>query len=218
MNQILKVEPLHHQVYLIVKSNILEGGFQPGERIVELKLAEKFGVSRGPVREAIRMLLQDGLLVQKEGVIQVFNPDRKDILEVFTCRQSLESLAAKLAADHITTEQLKRMEAILQDTDQAFRDENSHDLSLFDQQFHDIVIEASGNQQLIQLMEVIKAKIVYIRNCIIRNFYRHFLDFNREHHQIYQALAASDGKRAEELMRSHIERNLQVSYTLIQQQ
>ncbi len=213
--QVRKTEPLHNQAYQIIKKMIVEGELNPGERIVEVKLAERLGTSRGPIREALRMLEQDGLLVQNESSLYIFNPNPQEIIDVFQCRQGLESLAAKLAADHITDEELKQMEHIIQQTRRAFETENTKEVSHYDQQFHDLVAYSSKNQQLIQLYELLKSKIVFIRSRIINNYYRNFSNFVDEHQVIYEALKARNSSKAEEDMRSHIQQNLEVSFTLI---
>jgi DNA-binding GntR family transcriptional regulator len=213
--QVKKTELLHNQVYQIINNMIMEGHLHPGERLVEIKLAEKLGTSRGPVREAIRMLVQDGLLVQNEGVLNIFNPKSKEIIEVFECRQALESLAAKLAANHISDDQLSQLELIIQQSKTALKSGNVEEIGKLDQQFHDIIAISSENQQLIQLYEVLRTKIIYIRTCIIRNFYKNFLYFVDEHQNIFEALKARNSLKSEDEMRSHIQKNLEVSYSLI---
>lgn len=81
MSQIVKPESLHIQAYNILKQSILDGERQPSERIVEAKVAGILGISRGPVREAIRMLIQDGLLVYNDGFVKVYEPTIDDSSE-----------------------------------------------------------------------------------------------------------------------------------------
>jgi DNA-binding GntR family transcriptional regulator len=212
--QVTKIEPLHNQVYQLIKQMIVEGKLRPGERVVEVKLAERLGTSRGPIREAIRMLVQDGLLVQNEKVLSIFNPNARDIIDVFQCRQGLECLAARLAAEHITDEQLEQLEQIIQKSRKALENEDTEELSQLDQQFHDLIAFSSNNGQLIQLYEVIKSKIIYIRTCIIRNYYKNFLNFLDEHQLIYEALKERNPIKADDEIRMHIQKNLEVSYTL----
>ncbi|AUJ25066.1 GntR family transcriptional regulator [Virgibacillus dokdonensis] len=72
--RIVKPESLHLQTYAILKEEILEGAYRPGERVVEAKIANQLGISRGPVREAFRMLIQDGLLIYNDGFVRVYHP------------------------------------------------------------------------------------------------------------------------------------------------
>lgn len=116
MREIQKTEPLHSQVYAILKTMIMERDFAPGERLVETKVAVQLGVSRGTVREAFQMSLKDGLLTRNNNVISVYNPTVQDIVDVYECRKSLESLAVKLATSHITDDQLKRLGIVLKES------------------------------------------------------------------------------------------------------
>lgn len=203
-DSISKVEPLHIQAYNILKKNIIEGGFQPGEKITELRLAETFGISRGPVREVIRMLIHDGLLVQNDGPVQVYHPSKNDIIEVFLCRECLEALATRLACDKMSPKVKEQLLTNVENTKRAIAERNASELSRLDQQFHEIIIGASGNKQLIQLSGLIQAKVAYMRNQILSHFYQHFVDTVDEHLRIVQALIEGEGAKAEEEMRNHI--------------
>ncbi len=206
----MKSEPLHTQAYNIIKTLLLEGEFTPGERLVEVKLAEKLGVSRGPIREALRMLMQDGLIIQNKGPIQVYQPTRQDLEEVFQCREGLEALAVQLAVKKISKKQRDQLFLNIEKTREANKQKLFSELGKLDQEFHNLIIMASENQHLIQLMEVIKAKVIFIRNYTIRGYYPKLHDFIGEHERIYQALLKKDEKEAEAEMRSHIKRSLEV--------
>ncbi|ERI11390.1 GntR family transcriptional regulator [Aneurinibacillus aneurinilyticus] len=207
MDNIVKSEPLHLQAYNIIKSSILEGDFQPGERLVESKLASKFGVSRGPIREAIRMLTQDGLLLQDEGFVQVFQPTAQDIIDIFQCRQGLEAIAVRLAAQFISADEQKQLLEYIHQTKEAYIQNKVKELGLLDQKFHDLIIEGSRNKQLLQLMEVIKSKIIYIRNNIIPSEDIYYIP---DHHErIYQAILEKDEEKAEREIITHIQKGLE---------
>jgi DNA-binding GntR family transcriptional regulator len=218
MKEIKKTEPLHSQVYQIVKEMILEGKYQPGERLVETKVAEKLGVSRGTVREAFRMLTKDDLLVQNDNILFVYNPSAQDILDIYECRKSLESLSAKLAATNIKDEQLNQLHLIIEDSKVALKINNTQKLTQLNQQFHDIITFASQNKQLIQLFEVIKAKVLYIRNCILKEWSESFADLVNDHEQIYLALKDRNPTKTEEQMGIHIQRSLKVANTSLDKQ
>ncbi|MEH7176845.1 GntR family transcriptional regulator [Neobacillus vireti] len=213
MSVIKKTELLHSQVYNIVKTMIMMGEYQPGERLVETKVAEKLGVSRGTVREAFRMLIKDDLLVQNESMLFVYNPSSLDILDVFECRKSLESLAAKLAANNIKNEQLDQLEHIIQESEKALVSNDTEELTNLNQQFHDLIALASQNKQLIQLFEVINAKVLYIRNCILKNRFKNFEEFVADHKRIYLALKEGNSTKSEQEMRSHIQKSLEQAST-----
>ena len=124
MKEIQKTELLHNQVYHILKGMIIDSGeYQPGERLVETRVAEKIGVSRGTIREAFQMLLKDYLLVRNGKAISVYNPSVQDIIDVYQCRISLESLAVKLATQNITDEELSKLAEVINDSKIALNDE-----------------------------------------------------------------------------------------------
>ncbi|MBK5502654.1 FCD domain-containing protein [Peribacillus sp. TH14] len=218
MRGIKKTEPLHSQVYTIVKEMILEGKYQPGERLVETKVAENIGVSRGTVREAFRMLTKDDMLVQDGNVLLVYNPTAQDILDLYECRKSLESLAARLAAHNITEEQLNELEQIIDESKEALIKNDKQKLTNLNQQFHDIIACASLNKQLIQLFEVIKTKVLYIRNCILKELMESFPDLVNDHIQIYSALKDRNPLKTEEKMGEHIQRSLKVANEALNKQ
>lgn len=206
---IQKAEPLHLQAYQIIRSLLLDGTFAPGERLVEVKLAERLGVSRGPIREAIRMLVQDGLLIENEGPIHVYQPTHQDLIQLFQCRESLEVLAIQLAVSKLTVQQLADLQLNIEQTREAFEQKRFSQVGQLDQDFHDQIIEAASNQQLSMLMNVIKGKIVYIRNTMIRNQYAYLHDFIGEHERIYHALQKRDSQQAETQMRLHIQSSVE---------
>ncbi len=204
MSQIVKPESLHIQAYNILKQSILDGERQPSERIVEAKVAGTLGISRGPVREAIRMLIQDGLLVYNDGFVKVYSPTIDDIREIFQCRESLESLAVKLAINNLTENVIKTLEDNLAETKDVV--DQGKALKQLDQQFHTIIIEASQNNHLIQMLNMIKTKIHYMRNSMVgATFYPTLLE---EHEQIYDAIIKQDIEVATNRMSEHIDRGL----------
>lgn len=213
MSEIKKTEPLHIQAYHIVREKIIKGEYQPNERLVESRLAEQLGISRGTVREAIRLLTKDELLVNKENSIYVYNPSRQDIQDIFECRRSLESLAVKLAAQNISDEQIMELERIIKDSKEALANNDAKQHANLNQQFHDTIVVSSQNKQLVQLFEVINAKVLYIRNCILTEHPCSLWELINDHEQILQALQERDSVKAEGFMNKHIERSLEVVHS-----
>lgn len=210
MREIQKTEPLHIQVYQIVKEKIIKGEYNPNERLVESKVAEQLGVSRGTVREALRMLTKDELLEQKESSLYVYNPSPNDILDIYECRRSLECLSVKLAAKNITDDQLKELEQIIKDSKEALAKNDTETHTFLNQQFHDTIALASQNKQLVQLFEVINAKVQYIRNCFLKEHSYSLSVLINDHEQIFQALKDRDPNKAKLFMHQHIEKSLEV--------
>ncbi|WP_106497965.1 GntR family transcriptional regulator [Lentibacillus sp. Marseille-P4043] len=207
MSRIVKPESLHLQAYNIIKKGILEGDYQPSERVVEARMADKLGISRGPVREALRMLIQDGLLNYNDGFVRVYQPTVQDVVEIFQCRESLETLAISLAIKHISDEEQKQLATNLKETSQAFANDKSMELGKLDQQFHDIIITASKNKQLMELLDVIRTKIHYMRTSMVNgDFYPSFVE---EHERIYQILLEGNEEEAATIMKKHINKGLE---------
>ncbi|MGX9134873.1 GntR family transcriptional regulator [Rummeliibacillus sp. JY-2-4R] len=209
MKKIQKAELLHNQVYQILKDMIMNGEFQPGERLVETRIAENIGVSRGTLREAFQMLLKDELLIRNDKTIFVYNPSIQDIFDVYECRKSLESLAAKLATLHITDKQLTRLNKVVQESKDALRANNTDLLTNLNQEFHDLIDLSSHNKQLIQLCNLIKTKSLFIRNRFLKIHFKDFSDFIDDHESILVAINKKDSLKAEENMRSHIQKSLE---------
>ena len=204
MGEIVKPELLHLQVYQILKKSIMDGERKPSERIVESQIAKQLGISRAPVREAIRLLVHDGLLEHKGNFIVVYEPSVQDIIEIFQCRQSLEALAVQLAIEHGTEETFIKLKNNMEETERYLN--NGMQLKQLDQQFHTIITNASGNNHLIQLLETIKTKIHYMRNSMVKTtFYTTLID---EHEKILLYMEQKDVVRATETMKQHVQRGL----------
>lgn len=205
MSSIIKSESFHLQAYNIIKKSIMEGERKPSERIVEAKVANQLGISRGPVREAIRMLIQDGLLIYNDGFVRVYQPTVQDVIEIFQCRESLETLAIRLAIKNITDTEREQLATNIKET------KNTLELGLvlgeMDQQFHTIIFHASKNNQLIELLEVIKMKVHYMRNSMVGGeFYPSFIE---EHERIFEIVVEGNEAEAVKIIRNHIKKGLE---------
>lgn len=208
MRKIEKKDLLNHQVYEIFKEMIMNGDFIPGERIVETKAAEKLGVSRGTIREAIQMLLKDELLYRTGNFINVFNPSVQDIIDIYECRKSLETLAVRLAVINISHEHLESLTKINKDSRMALQQNDIKTHTRLNQEFHDIIQVASKNKQLIQFCDLIKTKLLYIRNRFLKNNLNNLDEYMGDHEDILVAIKDRDSKKAEYLMLNHIDKSL----------
>lgn len=207
MEKVIKQEPLHMQVYNILKSQILRAKYPPGSKIIESKLAKKFDVSRGTVREAIRMLTQDGLLIQNKGVTTLFNPSNKDIIDISVCRESLELLAIQLSIKNISDEEIKKLEHTVEISEKLQKEEKYDEIGKYDEEFHRIIVESTRNNQLIQLMNVIRSKVIYMMSFIVHeNLY---LPPLQHHKDILEALKRRDEEEAIRAMKVHLNYSLE---------
>ena len=197
---------LQEKVYEHLKQAILTGEIQPGERLLETRLAESLGVSRIPVREAIRKLERDGLIVAfpRRG-IYASSLSPKDIDDVYTVRVVLEGLAARLAAEHRTDEHLAQLDAIVARMKSQAEQGDSAGLFATGRSFHEVVLSASGNGKLPPLMETLRSQIERIRRLRMQVSSRTG-DVYQEYVVILGAIRAGDGAAAESAMRAHVER------------
>ncbi|MDH7576569.1 MAG: GntR family transcriptional regulator [Bacillota bacterium] len=198
-------KPLREVVFETLREAIINGTLRPGERLMEIQLAEELGVSRTPVREAIRKLELEGfvVMVPRKGAY-VAGISLKDIADVFEVRASLEALAAGLAAERITGEELEELERILVRKAKIIEEEN---LSLFvesDSKFHDTLYQMSRNQRLIQILSNLRDEIQRFR-AVSLAYPGRMREALEEHRKIVEAIAERDVIQAQALAREHIE-------------
>ena len=156
--------PLRDVVFKTLRQGILTGELKPGERLMEIHLAQKLGVSRTPIREAIRMLELEGLvtMVPRKGaeVARISEDDLKDVLEV---RKVLESLATRLACERITEEQKIMLSNAADEFVKATSSGDATAIAQADVRFHDEIINASGNKRLAQMINNLAERIYRYR-------------------------------------------------------
>jgi DNA-binding GntR family transcriptional regulator len=192
-------------VFQTLRQAILKGELKPGERLMEIKLAETLGVSRTPIREAIRKLELEGLVIMipRKGaaVANITEKDTKDVLEV---RRTLEMFAVEVACDRITKEQL----AALKEAAKAFEaSKGSNDLIRIaetDMHFHEIIYEATHNERLVQMLNNLREnmyryRIEYLKDA---NYYDSLVN---EHQEILDAIESGNKEKAGICMRDHID-------------
>lgn len=205
------------QVYEYLRDQIISGGIEPGQRLIEEKIAEELGVSRSPVREAIRRLEKDGLVsVQPLGGVTVFNPTIQDYQYLFECRFHLEPLAAKYAAERRTQQQIEDMEIILHKTAMGLNDHDRKMIHELNQSFHQIIVEASSNPFLIKMITELRGVISFYRSSILEIDPLRKDTVVRDHYDIFQAVKENDTKKAEKSMKKHLEADYQLYLKTIQ--
>ena len=196
--------PLRDVVFNTLRRAILKGELEPGERLMEIALANRLGVSRTPIREAIRKLELEGLVVMipRKGaeVARITEKDLRDVLEV---RTSLEKLAIELACERITEEELMDM----QKTCQAFCDSlKTDDLTTIaekDVAFHDVIFKATKNARLIQILNNLREQMYRYRLEYLKDTELH-PRLVEEHQKILEAVMGRDKEKAVRLIQEHI--------------
>lgn len=206
---ITKAPPLYEQVYQTLRRALLEGRFAPGARLTESRLAGELGVSRTPIREAVRQLQQDGLLVtDDQGRIRVPEPDIDDLRELYECRVALETLAARRAAERISEADLVAMDQALRDSDRALAAGDTLAVLGHNTSFHDWLGRAGGNRRLAELLSEVRARIVYLRAMVIQGS-SVAADVLREHREILDCLRRRDPEAVARAVQRHLEADLQ---------
>ena len=197
-------KPLRDIVFEAIKEAILKGRIKPGERLMEVQLAEEMGVSRTPVREAIRKLELEGLVVMvpRKGAY-VSGLTMKDAAEVFEIRSSLEGLAAALAAERITDDEIKMLDKILSEITKASEKGDAETVIKKDVEFHQILFNASRNERLAQIVNNLKEQIDRFRIQSFSNPLR-VKNVVSEHKAIIDAIKQGDSESAEKLAKAHI--------------
>ncbi|TYL46954.1 GntR family transcriptional regulator [Marinomonas sp. IMCC 4694] len=215
MNNLISIKSatLSEDIAQQLSNAIVQGHIPQGSKISEPELAKQYGVSRGPLREAIVKLEGLGLVTRTANVgARVIQLNIQDMLDTFTMREALEGMAARLAAHNMPADEVLKLYALL-DKHQAHLDNNKDDHYLQqggNDDFHQRIIHASQNVKLIRLL----TEELY---AVIRMYRRHTADQRsdprqalREHRAILDAIANHEGDLAELLMRRHISRASQL--------
>lgn len=196
-------KPLRELVYEQLKNQILEGKIAPGTRMMEVNLAEEMGVSRTPVREAIRKLEKDGLVViEPRRGAYASEISVQDIIDTLTVRSNLEALAASIAAEYILEEELAELERITDQFEDAINNGEVDDMVELDEQFHRQIVVSSRNKTLGQLSETVQELALRFRYLYYDDFsrYRHMPS---EHNRIIAALRSKNPDKAADAARIH---------------
>ncbi|MBQ1396362.1 MAG: GntR family transcriptional regulator [Eubacterium sp.] len=196
--------PLREIVYEELKRRIMTGKITPHTRMMEVDLAEDMGVSRTPVREAIRKLEKEGLVtIEPRKGAYASDISTEDMVNVLTVREELEALAAGIAASRITGEQISRMEHLTDLYAQAIEANDTAAIIDYDEQFHQAIVSVTDNRTLIQFVSNLQELVLRFRYLYYEDFSR-YRNMPEEHHHIIDALKSGDEKRASEVVREHI--------------
>ena len=202
MNEYL---PLRDVVFNTLRQAILKGELEPGERLMEIQLSERLGVSRTPIREAIRKLELEGLvlMIPRKGaeVAKISETSLREVLEV---RRSLEELAAEMACQRIGERELLDLEEAEEAFAEAIINGEPMEIAESDEHYHDLIYQATGNSRLVQIL-----------NNLREQMYRYRLEYIKdedkrqilvvEHEHILQALKNHDIQDAKSAVRGHID-------------
>ncbi|TDF95442.1 GntR family transcriptional regulator [Paenibacillus piri] len=199
-----KFIPAYRQSYEIIRDMILNGALPQGTKVVEEKLAAELGVSRTPIRESIRKLEQEGLIVNKK----VVTPTEKDLRNTFQVRILLEGYSARCAATYLRDTELQALQECVRIGHTGSIDE----IMSANERFHEIIVQASNNAAMIDIIDRMQSVIYLFRRTVVYYNRPFLID---EHERIYEAIQARDGQQAELLMQQHLQADLEFCLHLL---
>ena len=202
MNQ-FKTTSLADQIFERLENDIIQGVYPRGEILTELRLAEELGVSRTPIREALRRLEQERLIESAGKGSVVLGITETDLLDIMTIRERVEGGAAYYAAQNITPEGIKEMSDIVDLQEFYFSRKDAAHLHQVDDRFHDAICQLSNRNVLIDTLLPLLRKTRRYRKLSLENWDR-TSNTKQEHYAIYQAIVSGNAPLAEELTAKHI--------------
>lgn len=206
MNEYL---PLRDVVFNTLRQAILRGELKPGERLMEIQLANKLGVSRTPIREAIRKLELEGLvlMIPRKGaeVAEITEKSLRDVLEV---RRALEELAVELVCEKITDEKIQDLKDAAEDFKASLKERDITRIAEADVKFHDVIYIATDNQKLIQLLNNLREQMYRYRVEYLKrsDFHQQLID---EHEEIIETIESGQKDRAVQVVCQHVDNQVE---------
>ena len=199
------VTTIREQVYKILRDDICQGAYPPGTRLQEVELAEGLNVSRSPVREALRQLAADGLLLEipNKGVyVKEFTV--KDIEEIYDLRVMLESYGIMHSTGHITAMRRERLLGLLKDMEDFLRKDDLQSYTSLDERLHNHIVHLGDNSLINDTYDRVRSMNQQFRilSLMDQQRFRESLD---EHREIVHALVTGDLKHADDVNRHHLE-------------
>ncbi len=202
--------PLRDVVFKTLRQGILTGELKPGERLLEMHLAQRLGVSRTPIREAMRKLELEGLviMVPRRGA-EVANISSKSLKDVLEVRVALDSLAASLACERITQEGLDELHRACEEFAKTTREKelDATKIAKADVALHDVIVRATGNERLQQMISNLSEQMYRYRFEYIKDASYH-ARLIEEHERIYEYIRLRDKEKAVDEITNHIHNQL----------
>ena len=197
--------PLRDVVFNTLRDAILTGKLVPGERLMENQLADKLGVSRTPVREALRMLELENLveLVPRKGA-QVLDMSEKDITNILEVRSALEGLATSVACKKMSKEDLQQLKNMEVDFEKAVADNDVERFVDIDEDFHDLIFSATENDKLINIFRNLRIQLYRYRMAQAKNNDTSMSTIVAHHRSIIRAIENHDAEEGASIAQGHI--------------
>ena len=198
-------QTLREKILETIREAILKGTLKPGEKVAEPELAERFGISRTPIREAFRQLESEGYLtvIPRKGAV-VAALSEQDVQEFYAIKSTLEGYAAELAASRLTEKELEKLEAINERLKQLAAEGDVKAFFRVHNEFHDLFVKAAGNSKLYELIQQLGMKFNRLRMASLSVDGRMAISV-AEHERLIEAFRDQDGARAENLVKKTAE-------------
>lgn len=201
---LLQTSSLADVVQQEVERAILAGEYAPGSKLIEATLAQKLGVSRGPVREAFRMLEEAGLVrTEKNRGVFVRDIPIDEAVEIFDLRAAMDELVGRQLAVHITPAQLKEVRGLVDAMEKAVKAEDAYTYHLLNLQFHDRLVDMAGNRKLTAIYRKLIKELSLFRRLNLADSWLLPISAS-EHRQIVKAIASGDADAAGRAMFQHV--------------
>ncbi|MGD1940977.1 MAG: GntR family transcriptional regulator [Leptolyngbyaceae cyanobacterium] len=205
-------ESLHEQTYQVLRTSILSGELRPGDRLVETHLAEQLQVSRTPIREALRQLQREGLVILDGGGLRIISVSVTDAVQLYDCRLALEQAAVRLACLEASDRALDVLQQSVAQAERAVQRQtsalNTFEMLNLDYQFHRQIAVSTGNGWLTGLLDQVFDKMMLLRVHTTR-YNPQVLEICSEHHKICSAIVARESDRAIASIQAHLEASKQ---------
>lgn len=199
-----KTVSLADQVYEVLETDILSGKYSRGDILTENKLCEVLGVSRTPIREALRRLEQENLIKDSGKGSIVVGITEKDLDDIFTIRRQIEGIAAGLAAQNCSNEEIEQLKSALELQEFYLLKHNSEEIKSMDNRFHETLYAISGSVTFYSMLLSLHKKVQKYRKASIQSKSR-AKESVEEHRQIFNAIAAHDKEKAVLYASKHVE-------------
>lgn len=197
-------QPLYKQAYDEIKRLILSGEIETGSKIKVAQLADEYKISRTPLREALRQLEKEGLLIQDQTGTTVINLSKKDFEELCLCRLILEREVVKLAVKEATPSVIQEAERLVDEAEQLIKtNDDKKQLLELNARFHEVLIHSISNQNLIQLLDRVRALLILYRATILYSS-SSVNGIIHEHRKIVEAIKKADEENAVKAIEEHL--------------
>jgi DNA-binding GntR family transcriptional regulator len=199
-------QPLREAVCETLRDAIRKGILEPGERLMEVQLADELGISRTPVREAIRKLEQEGyvIMMPRRGTY-VSDISTNDVKEIFEIRSALESLATGLAARRIEQDELETLQNLLVEIEGYIAKNDIEKIVETDIKFHGLLYKVSRNERLVNIISNLKEQLARFRT-LSMSYPGRLQETLEEHSEMVEAIANGDVSAARDAAEHHMER------------